>query len=87
MTTSTATFDARLDTLPAFLEWIERACAEAAVDEDTRFSLLLAAEEVCANVIRHGYAEEKSGHIGVGLQRNEHDVVLTIEDDADDFTF
>jgi anti-sigma regulatory factor (Ser/Thr protein kinase) len=43
------------ENLPRFLHFIEATCARIEADADTKYALHLAMEEVCTNLIVHGY--------------------------------
>jgi serine/threonine-protein kinase RsbW len=75
------TAEARLENLHGLLDWLAAACAEAGVGEEAAFALHLAAEEVCANVIRHGYGPAP-GPIRLHFHADEHCATVTVEDDA-----
>jgi anti-sigma regulatory factor (Ser/Thr protein kinase) len=75
------------DNLGALLSFVERSCSAAALDPEEAFAVRLSIEEICANVIMHGYA----GHAGTNrpisidfVSCAEH-VIVTIEDRAATF--
>jgi len=76
---------ARRESLAPLLEFVERACAGAGVDGEAAFALRLAAEEVCANVIEHGYAGREPGPLRLRFRREPGAVVLVVEDRAREF--
>jgi serine/threonine-protein kinase RsbW len=59
---------ARLENLGLFLGFIDQACAEEHIDAEAAFALRLAVEEVCMNLIRHGYAGVEPGPIGLDFE-------------------
>jgi serine/threonine-protein kinase RsbW len=77
--------EARLDNLPPLLQWLERACEDASVSDDVTFSLQLAVEEVCANLIRHGYGPEAAGPIRLSFAADARLARVIIEDEAATF--
>lgn len=46
---------AHMSDLPALMHLVEQACCQAGGDDDTLFSLRLAAEEVFTNILEYGY--------------------------------
>lgn len=76
--------DGRLDNLPDFMAFIEDACRRAGADEDTAYALRLAVEEVCINLMRHGYRDQP-GPIRVSFHRNEDSYTVRIHDRARPF--
>ena len=53
--------------------------AGSALDPATAHDVRLAAEEVCSNVIAHGYPGS-AGPVTLRLERRPHAVVVTVED-------
>lgn len=49
-----AQFDGILESLPAVLGFVERACRRAEADEEACFALKLATEEAFVNIVDHG---------------------------------
>jgi serine/threonine-protein kinase RsbW len=76
---------ARLENLGLFLGFIDQVCAEEHIDADTSFALRLAVEEVCMNLIRHGYAGLEPGPIGLGFEVDAQVARLTFSDRAPPF--
>jgi serine/threonine-protein kinase RsbW len=76
---------ARLDDLERVHEFIDAACADLGTDDSVCFALRLAAEEVCTNIIRHGYAAQP-GPITLTLDANAKRVAITIADRARPFS-
>lgn len=72
---------AELESLTAFRDLIDRACAEhSAVDQQTCYDLKLAVEEACSNVITHGYAGMNPGSLMLALDFEQEQVRVTITD-------
>jgi two-component system, cell cycle response regulator DivK len=76
---------ARPESLAPLLAFVERACEGAGVDGEAAFALRLAAEEVCSNVIEHGYAGREPGPLRLRFRREPDAVVLVVEDRAREF--
>lgn len=71
---------AELETLAAFREFIAIACEDQEVDADTAFSLRLAVDEACTNIIQHGYAGMDPGSIILDLRFESDKVVVDLTD-------
>ena len=73
---------ATIDNLGALLAFAERSCAAAGLDTEEAFVVRLSIEEICANVITHGYAGRESGErpITIDFRSCADEVVTTIED-------
>jgi len=71
------TFPAEAGQLRALRVDLRRALDDLAVDPGLRDRLVLAVDEACANIIRHGYGPQRSGDIRFRLLRT--DDVLTFE--------
>ncbi len=54
-----------LENLPRFLGFIDDVCARIDADDGTKYALRLAVEEVCTNLIVHGYKDRPAGPIQV----------------------
>ncbi|MFC2046493.1 ATP-binding protein [Chloroflexota bacterium] len=75
------TRSAELESLAAFRELIDIACAQhPAVDEQTSYYLKLAVEEACTNIITHGYAGMNPGSIILVLELDPSKAVVTLTD-------
>lgn len=72
--------EARLENLPALREFIENACHQMALDAAICFDFKLAVDEVCANIILHGYDQQPPGPIQLTFHADDHQAVVTITD-------
>jgi serine/threonine-protein kinase RsbW len=77
---------ARLQDLSRLHEFIEAGCRQAGADEDVAYALRLGMEEVCTNIIEHGYADQAPGPITVTLQGEPGEMSVTITDRARPFS-
>jgi anti-sigma regulatory factor (Ser/Thr protein kinase) len=79
--------EATNDNLGALLAFIERSCTAAALDPEDAFAVRLSLEEICANVITHGYAGRDGADrpISIDFVSCAEEVVATIEDRAATF--
>lgn len=70
------------DNLAALLAFAERVCAAASLDSDETLAVRLSIEEICANVIMHGYAKHTDGErpITIDFASCADHIVTTIED-------
>jgi len=55
------------------------------VDPDATFAVDLALEELVSNVIKHGYKDGDSHHIGVQLDVGQDKIILVVEDSGPPF--
>lgn len=80
------TWPATLEHLPAVLAALDEAAARAGLDDDLLFSLHLAVEEACANVIQHGYgAHAEAGPLTLRVEIDPRRVAVTLIDEAPPF--
>lgn len=78
-------YEARVENLPALLHHVACTCERAGVDPDTGAALRLAVEEVCVNVIKHGYADRAPGPIRLVCEVAPREVRVTVTDEAPPF--
>jgi len=74
-----------LENLPRFLRFIETACARIEAAADIKFALRLAMEEVCTNLIVHGYQAGPAGPIELAVYDEREKVTIVIRDRAPPF--
>ncbi len=74
------TCPATRDSLRPLLQFVERACGSAGLDVEETMAVRVAAEEICTNVILHGYAAGEGGPITVDFTADADRVLVTIED-------
>lgn len=74
--------EARRENLAAFLDLARDACARAGLGDAESHDVRLVAEEVCANVIAHGYAGREPGPLSLAIDVGGDDVVVRVEDRA-----
>jgi anti-sigma regulatory factor (Ser/Thr protein kinase) len=73
------------ENLPRFLRFIEDACARIDASAETRYALRLAVEEVCTNLIDHGYRGHPAGPIEVAVYDERDRVTIVIRDRSPPF--
>jgi serine/threonine-protein kinase RsbW len=83
--TSAITRPGTRDHLPDFLAFIEDVCARIDADQETKYALRLAVEEVCTNLIVHGYRGRLAGPIEVCASDDADRVTLVIRDRSPPF--
>jgi anti-sigma regulatory factor (Ser/Thr protein kinase) len=66
--------------LGPLLAFVERACAASALDAEETLAVRLSLEEICTNVITHGYAGRAPGPITVDFMSCADHVEATVED-------
>jgi serine/threonine-protein kinase RsbW len=76
---------ARLADLSELLDFVDAFCDQAGINGSNRFDLRLAVEEVCANVMMHGYAERSPGPLEISFCADEAQATVTISDRAAPF--
>ena len=76
---------ARLHDLAAMRAFVAAACEVAGASAAERDALVLAADEVCANVLVHGYRGADGGPLRLAVGREDGAVVVTIADEAPPF--
>jgi serine/threonine-protein kinase RsbW len=77
--------DGSLENLPDLLRFVDNACRAAGLDGDTTFEIHLAVEEVCSNIILHGYGADRGGPIDLAFCSGEGRATVTIIDQARTF--
>ena len=73
------------ENLPHFLAFIEDVCARIDADQDTKYALRLAVEEVCTNLVVHGYRGMPAGPIEIAAHDGGDRVTLVIRDRSPPF--
>jgi anti-sigma regulatory factor (Ser/Thr protein kinase) len=76
---------AHLADIGELLDFVDAFCAQAAIESHDQFDLRLAVEEVCANVMMHGYAQRAPGPLEVSFCADGEQATITISDRAAPF--
>jgi anti-sigma regulatory factor (Ser/Thr protein kinase) len=71
-----------MEHLRALVGLAVEAAESAGADADVRHAVRLAVEEVCTNVIEHGYGGSGAGPIAIDVDVSEGEIVIRITDDA-----
>lgn len=74
------TLAASLANVPRFRDLAERACARAGMAADDCFGLKLAIDEVCTNIIEHGYGPDGGGEISLTIEIGDREARMTVVD-------
>ena len=74
-----------IENLPALLGFIENVCEHIDADDETKYALRLAVEEVCTNLIVHGYKGRAPGPVEVVVSDADDRVTLVIHDRSPPF--
>jgi anti-anti-sigma factor len=71
---------ATLANLEDLRSFVENAGQTAALDREVTYALKLAADEICSNIIEHGYRGMAEGPIEITLSVNDEEACLVITD-------
>ena len=79
--TEKITLPAELESLAPFREHIKTACkGVSGLDEQAIYDVLLAVDEICTNIITHGYAGMDPGSIILDVEVTPQALLVTIDD-------
>ncbi len=76
---------AHLADLSELLNFVDTFCEQANINAGDHFDLRLAVEEVCANVMMHGYANRAPGPLEISFCSDGQQAAITISDRAQEF--
>jgi serine/threonine-protein kinase RsbW len=89
MTVDPLGIPADLDALPRVREYVEQAAADAGLDKNRAYRLVLGVDEVVTNTITHGYTEappaDDGAAITVEARITPRELVVVIDDRAPPF--
>jgi serine/threonine-protein kinase RsbW len=83
--TAAITCEGRMESLAPLLAFVDRACEDAGLSGEDAFAVRLSVEEVCTNIIVHGYGDRASGPLRIAARRDPGALVIIIEDQAPPF--
>ncbi len=69
-----------LDNLEELRGFVEKASVYNGLPKDAVFALKLASEEICTNIIKYAYEQDKPGKINISFEVHPHKAVLRIYD-------
>jgi serine/threonine-protein kinase RsbW len=75
-----ATFPGRYKSLAKISEFVSRAIKEAGFDETTAYTVLVAVDEACTNIIEHAYGGEEQGDIQCSCEVSEDSITIILRD-------
>jgi serine/threonine-protein kinase RsbW len=81
----TAIFPARFDQLDTIREFASQAARDAGMDDSETYSIELAIDEACTNIIEHAYQGENRGDIECTCDSNDASLTLVIRDHGKPF--
>jgi serine phosphatase RsbU (regulator of sigma subunit)/anti-sigma regulatory factor (Ser/Thr protein kinase) len=76
---------ATMDILVELRDFVEAAAQQSGLGSDEVFAFKLAAEEVCTNIIQHGFNGADPGYIAMAFEKDTVKATLTIWDDGQFF--
>lgn len=72
---------AELESLPLFRNLVKTACQNVPeINEQAIYDIQLAVDEVCTNIITHGYEKMDPGSIIMEVEIEPHQVIVSITD-------
>lgn len=74
-----------MENVAEFRNFVEDACRGAGADETVCFDLKLVVDEVCSNIVVHGYEGVEPGPISLSFAVRGNEIVITITDHARPF--
>jgi serine/threonine-protein kinase RsbW len=77
---ATHKFPGRFDQLSKISEFVKQAASAAGLSEKEIYSVQLAVDEACSNIIDHSYGGEGKGTIICTCAPNEEGVTITLQD-------
>ena len=75
-----ATFPGRFKSLAEISEFVSRAIKEIGFDETTAYTILVAVDEACTNIIEHAYGGEGQGEIQCSCDVAEGSLKIILRD-------
>ena len=80
-----ATFPGWFKSLAKISEFVSRAVNEVGFDETTAYTVLVAVDEACTNIIEHAYGGEGPGEIQCSCEVSEDSVTIILRDHGKPF--
>ncbi len=76
---------AQLDNLPLIRTFVKECCETTNLDSHTAYDLVLAVDEICTNIVTHGYKGLEPGPITVRFRAGKNQVTIKISDKGHTF--
>jgi anti-sigma regulatory factor (Ser/Thr protein kinase) len=73
-------FPATLESLSEIRRLVERWCRDAGASAEDSHAVVLAVDEVCTNIVEHGYAGREGGTISVRLEEAGDELRVLVGD-------
>jgi serine/threonine-protein kinase RsbW len=80
-----ATFPGRFKSLAEISDFVSQAIQEIGFDDMTAYSILVAVDEACTNIIEHAYGGEGQGDIECVCDISEGSLKITLRDRGEPF--
>ena len=80
-----STFPGRFKSLAEISEFVSRAINEIGFDETTAYTILVAVDEACTNIIEHAYGGEGQGDIQCSCDVTEGSLKIILRDRGEPF--
>ena len=84
-TERTLTLPGRFENLAEIAKFVVQAAEAAGFDERTVYSVQLAVDEACSNIIEHAYGGEDRGDIECTCRIDNEGLTVTLRDQGDSF--
>jgi serine/threonine-protein kinase RsbW len=81
----TKTFPGRYESLARIGEFVRKLAHEAGFEKFAVYSIEMAVDEACSNIIEHAYAGEGKGDIHCTCSINEHALIIELSDQGKSF--
>jgi len=82
---STTTFPGRYKSLARISEFVSQFAEEAGLDETATYTVLVAVDEACSNIIEHAYGGEGRGDIKCTCDVKDDSLTIILRDWGDPF--
>ena len=79
-TISIKTFDAKIENLPAAIDFINNILEAHNCSKKDQNNINLAAEEIIANIVGHAYIQENNGTFTIKIEVNDGNAIIIFED-------
>ena len=77
--------EASMDLLGEMCDFVEASTVQSSLVHDDAFAFRLAAEEICRNIIQHGFEGKTPGQMSLSFEKDPQNARLVIRDDGRHF--